>query len=288
VGVFLTKPVKNGDIVLAVPSNAFVSVSNALEHPSLGPEFRKLWTDTEEDDPKGSSVLAALVAHLLLNANKGKDDNRDVYLKMLPKEGPDEKHALWWTDAEIELTRGTSGYQEWVEMREDVDEMSDVIIDSGVLSADVAKHGNLAVKQAVRTGFVSVLSRAYGVLSNDGREFKALIPLLDLLNHATRPNVQYSYEGVAGEAGLSGVLVGRANSSLKKGEELTISYGSHPDHIFGLYFGFIPSQAAQSPSKVREARLRIESLAGGVARQCCTEMAFSMVLSDMKVAASSS
>lgn len=284
-GVFLTKPVEDGDIVLAVPSNAFVSVSNALEHPSLGPAFRKLWTDTEEDDPKGSSVLAALLAHLLLNLNAQQDENRDVYLKMLPREGQNEKHALWWTDTEVELIRGTSGYQEWVEMREDVDEMSDVIIDSGVLTADVAKYGNLAVKQALRTGFVSVLSRAYGVFSNDGREFKACIPLLDQLNHASIPNVQYSYEGVASETGLSGLLVGRAKESLEKGEELTISYGSHPDHIFGLYFGFIPSHAAQSPRKVEEAtRVLIDSISGGaVVRQCCTEMALSMIISDMNV-----
>ena len=300
VGAFLTKPVENGEIVLAVPSEAFLSVSNALQHPVLGECFRKLWKETAEYDPKGSSVLAGLVAHLLLNkkgitTNVEKDSIHDgvsihngfraaengVYLNMLPQETPAEKHALWWTDDEMNLIRDTSGYQEWVELREDVDEMIGVIVDSGVFSADLKIHGETAVRGAVRAGFVAVLSRAYGVFSSDGREFKALIPLLDALNHATVPNVQYSYEGLASEGGVSGVLVGRAVGSLPKGEELTISYGSHPDHIFGLYFGFVtpPEGYVLKP----ETKLLVDSLeiGGSDVRQCCKEMAMALSLSDI-------
>lgn len=151
-------------------------------------------------------MLAGLVVHLLLNNGHINDEhninNREssdgvhhstehaVYLKMLPTQTPEEKHALWWTEEEMDLARGMSGYQEWVEMREDVDEMICVIIGSGVLLVDVEVYGDAAVHRAVRAGFVAVLSRAYGVFSGDGREFKALIPLLeDALNHANIPNV---------------------------------------------------------------------------------------------------
>lgn len=332
IGAFLTKPVNAGDIVLAVPSTAFLSVGNALQR---GPGFRQLWENTSEDDPKGTTVLAAYVAHLLLGLQKKKKNennknratsikndsssqekvadcsdeqqygeicgSHDVYLNMLPQQGPGEKHALWWTDAEVELIRDTgSAYEEWIEMRADVDEMIATIMDSGILLEDVSQYGNAKVTEALRAGFVAVLSRAYGVFSSSNatttdaavgrQEFKALVPLLDALNHATVPNVQYAYEGLAtDEAGLSGLLVGRALGPLQKGDELTITYGSHPDYIFGLYFGFIPeSGIPQDPDTVQKAkrmmkdRLAIRSEGAGVVpRQCCQEMAFSMILSDM-------
>ena len=294
VGAFLKHPVDDGDVLFAVPSAAFISVSSALQHPSLGEAFRKLWKDTGEDDPKGSTVLAALVAHLLLNSN---DDNGhpnsitsinknnihnneyDVYLNMLPKQVIEEKHALWWSDKEMELVRATSGFQDWIEMRADVDEMIDIIVGSGVLSGDVDVYGDAKVRQAIRAGFVAVLSRAYGVFSSNGREFKALIPLLDVLNHANNPNVQYAYEGTAGEAGLSGLLVGRSVGALQKGDELTISYGSHPDHIFGLYFGFVPSGEKANGSNILSQSLPV-FVEGGDTRECCQEIAMALSLSD--------
>mmetsp|Transcript_31418 Transcript_31418/g.45800 ORF Transcript_31418/g.45800 Transcript_31418/m.45800 type:complete len:378 (-) Transcript_31418:365-1498(-) len=274
-GGFLTKSVQNGEVVFVVPSDAFVSVGNALQHPTLGPQFQKLWMETAEDDPKGTSVLAAFVGHSILNMQRNDNycTNR-AYLDMLPTNTPKEKHPLWWSDAEMELLRGTSAMQEWMEMREDVDEMIRIVIDSSVLLDDIVRYGLDQVELAVRAGFVAVLSRAYGVFSDslddDRREFKALIPLLDALNHADEPNVMYSYEGSAatsGRDGLSGVLIARAVGSHEKGDELTISYGSHPNHVFGLYFGFVPERESHP---VDYSSL----VSGGGVRQCCKEMAF--------------
>ena len=44
---------------------------------------------------------------------------------------------------------------------------------AGALAADVAAHGETAVRDAVRAALVSVLSRAYGVRGADGRHAKA-------------------------------------------------------------------------------------------------------------------
>jgi hypothetical protein len=109
------------------------------------------------------------------------------------------------------------------------------------------------VAEAVLAGFVAVLSRAYGVYGNDGNEFKTLIPLLDALNHdSISPNVGYSFDGVASDAAFNGQLVARAIGDVKSGEELCISYGEHPRHVFGLYWGFVPSTLSSNSVEVED------------------------------------
>ena len=245
VGAYSTEEIGDGEVVFAVPSKSFISVSDALTHPLLGPEMRKLWDATAAEDSKGSVLLAGLLAHLQLNI--GENSDFLVYLDMLPKHTPREKHVLWWSEAEMGLLEGLSSKAGLEELRRDV-ESSIATLCSGVLAADVVKHGEANVCSAVRAGFVSVLSRTYAVASSDGRDFRTLIPLLDALNHRAPPNVRYSFEGQACEAGLSGLLVARAIGQFNQGEELAITYGDHPAFIFCGYYGFVPALLEQPAS----------------------------------------
>eukprot|EP00978_Attheya_sp_CCMP212_P007432 scaffold17213_cov57-Attheya_sp.AAC.2 len=238
-GGYATKPIQDGQVVFVVPSEAFISVSTALTHPQLGPQMWQLWQDSKGTDSNGSTVLAGFIAHVQLNKDK---DACHVYPDMLPKKGPNEKHALWWSEEEVELLRGSTAHDALVELRQDVDDSIATLTSvCGVLAADVEKHGAAAVDEAVRAGFVSILSRTYAVYSTEGRDYRTLIPLLDALNHAEPQNIQYSFHGQAGEAGMSGILVATAIGPIKKGAELTISYGQHPAHIFATHYGFVPS-----------------------------------------------
>jgi hypothetical protein len=270
-GAYLTAPVQDGEVVFCVPSEAFYSASSALSHPLLGSKFQQLWEDTELEDPKGTSVLAAFIAHLKLNKDETSTPPSS-YLHMLPSRTHEDPHALWWSETELDLISAASWFEEWVELRADVDEMSAALC-AGVLSGDVAKHGNETVKVAVRAAFVAVLSRAYGVHSSDGREYKTLVPLLDALNHAENPNMKYHFEGTANGSGMNGVLVATAIRSLNKGEELTITYGDHPKHVFGLYWGFVPLS--------KESRLSAEEPSGfsESVRPCCVSMARALLAS---------
>ena len=71
---------------------------------------------------------------------------------------------------------------------------------------------------------------------------QVLIPLLDAIQHGPDSTVAYSYE----EDGA--VLVARACGSHPAETELVISYGEHPDFIFGLHYGFVPALFEQRAS----------------------------------------
>eukprot|EP00957_Ditylum_brightwellii_P030054 2275144-Ditylum_brightwellii.AAC.1 len=95
----------------------------------------------------------------------------------------------------------------WTDAEMDIDEMICVVID------------------------LSTLLNSIVSLDDNHCEFKALIHLLDALNHTNEPNAMYSYEGTAGTSGtdgLSGMLIARAVGSLEKGDKLTMSYDSQP------------------------------------------------------------
>ena len=125
-----------------VPSIAFISVSTALALPpplgGVGGSMAQLWLDTAHDDPNGSGVLAAAIAHLSLNVLE--HPHYSPYLAMLPTPPPPRpppppppsppppqshgskgprappsslplsslpsSHPLWWSDADVENLRG--------------------------------------------------------------------------------------------------------------------------------------------------------------------------------------
>jgi hypothetical protein len=63
---------------------------------------------------------------------------------MLPKRAHHEKHAVWWSNTEVELLSASpstsSAYDEYVELRADVDSVSrSVRASGGVLAEDVKR-----------------------------------------------------------------------------------------------------------------------------------------------------
>lgn len=240
IGAYLTRSVQAGEVLFAIPSSSFFSLGTALSHPQLGSAMHRLWESSQDDG--GVAVLAGLLAHLQLNC-----DAPHPYLRMLPASLNDQNHVLWWTEDEIALLDGTAAYDEALSLRAEAEEVCDLLL-SGALAADAARHGRAAVRGAVRDALVSVLSRSYGVLSSSGSECKALVPLLDMLNHeGSAPTVAYSFSGAAGDEGgggedkREGLLIARALCAMAAGDELLVTYGNQPDLIFGLHYGFVPA-----------------------------------------------
>ena len=264
IGAYLTQPVQAGDVLFAIPSEAFISLGTALRHPQLGSAFQQLW---EESSDGGVAVLAGLIAHHQLNG-----EEPHPYLGMLPTGLDEQNHVLWWADDEIALLAGTSAYDEAVSLRAEAAAVCDQLL-ATALAADAAQHGNAAVRDAVRDALVSVLSRSYGVLSDSGRECKALVPLLDALNHrGSAPTVGYSFTGAAGdeggcggEGGRDGLLIARSLCDLSTGEELLVSYGDQADLAFGLHYGFVPpTDEARTPAELSTVRDELGAHDGAV------------------------
>lgn len=261
-GAFLTRAVQEDDVVFTVPTSAFLSLGTALRHPEIGLALRQLWECSSDG---GVALLAALTAHLQLNS-----EEPDAYLRMLPTCLREQNHVLWWSDEEVALLAGTCAYDEAVSLRAEADAACSALL-AGALAADVSRHGEVAVAAAVRAALVSVLSRSYGVLSDEGRGCKALVPVLDVLNHnGDAPTVGYSFSGVAGDegsGGSEGLLVARSLCAQAAGDELLVSYGEQPDLIFGLHFGFVPAQEeARTLAELEAVRDELRAGAGLDAR----------------------
>ena len=129
-------------------------------------------------------------------------------------------------------------------------------LSKGALAAEVAEHGQEAVDEAVRAAYVSVLSRSFTMGSEafvemesdaESSELKALIPLLDCLQHGPTPTVGYSYED--GEDGEGVLIVARTLGDQPAGTELSITYGSHPDFVFGVHCPPTPPPTHPSPPR---------------------------------------
>ena len=104
IGAFLTRPVQAGEVLFAIPAEAFISLSTALGHPALGPALQEIW---EASSDGGVAMLAGLIAHLQLNS-----EEPHPYLRMLPTCRDEQNHVLWWSDDEVSLLAGTSAHDE--------------------------------------------------------------------------------------------------------------------------------------------------------------------------------
>lgn len=199
------------------------------------------------------AALASIVAREALSSST----SFGAYLACLPKlSDPSDDYPLWWSDAEVELLSGTTAHSECVCIRSEVAEVSARVCKTGgALESEVVTHGQKAVKEAMRTAYVSVLSRAFTMdfeASGDEKTDRhgsamALIPILDLLQHdGLAPTVSYSIEHNenTGEA----LIVARVSGDQPAGCELSITYGAHPDFVFGVHYAFVPDVPAQRAS----------------------------------------
>jgi len=140
----------------------------------------------------------------------------------------------------VELLRGTYAHQELLTLLQEVEDVA-AWLRTKVLCSDVERYGAKLVDEAVRAAYVSILSRAFGNAGEPGNT-QVLIPLLDMIQHGPNSTVSYSSEDG------SSCIVARASADLPAGTELIISYGEHPDFVFGLHFGFVPQLLEQSSS----------------------------------------
>jgi len=140
--------------------------------------------------------------------------------------------VLWWSEAEVALLEGTNAHAECNSLRSELAQVTRDL-SQGALLPDVEKYGQFAVDEAVRAGYVALLSRAFGIEGDS--DARALIPLLDAVQHGDPEDASISYD--LEERGPSGdsVVVARAVGARPAGHELSYSYGPHNDFVFGCH-----------------------------------------------------
>jgi hypothetical protein len=250
-GMYLTEAARDGDLLFAVPMEAAITLHTALSDAAIGLELRDVW----EHEGERAATAGFVAAHLL-----DPSSFFAPYLATLPARTADlPQHVLWWDAHEVALLDGTTAARECASIRDEVDDVCRVLRD-GALSSLVAAHGDDAVDEAVRRAFAALFSRSFDL--PDAFDLgTCLVPLLDCLQHSAAPSVRYGWgEGEGGESRLEGRAVG----SLAAGTELSISYGEHPDTVFGSHYGFVPPLMQQPSSCYTVLRLGHELADGGM------------------------
>ena len=250
-GMYLTEAARDGDLLFAVPMEAAITLHTALSDAAIGLELRDVW----EHEGERAATAGFVAAHLL-----DPSSFFAPYLATLPARTADlPQHVLWWDAHEVALLDGTTAARECASIRDEVDDVCRVLRD-GALSSLVAAHGDDAVDEAVRRAFAALFSRSFDL--PDAFDLgTCLVPLLDCLQHSAAPSVRYGWgEGEGGESRLEGRAVG----SLAAGSELSISYGEHPDMVFGSHYGFVPPLLQQPSSCYTVLRLGHELADGGM------------------------
>ena len=250
-GMYLTEAARDGDLLFAVPMEAAITLHTALSDAAIGLELRDVW----EHEGERAATAGFVAAHLL-----DPSSFFAPYLATLPARTADlPQHVLWWDAHEVALLDGTTAARECASIRDEVDDVCRVLRD-GALSSLVAAHGDGAVDEAVRRAFAALFSRSFDL--PDAFDLgTCLVPLLDCLQHSAAPSVRYGWgEGEGGESRLEGRAVG----SLAAGTELSISYGEHPDTVFGSHYGFVPPLMQQPSSCYTVLRLGHELADGGM------------------------
>ena len=219
VGCFAQRPLVNGEQLCAVPFSATITAD-------IG--------ELCEEGPR--AALAARLARELLDAEAS---NYHQYTTILPRRGESEMHMLWWSEVEREALIGSNAALECESLSVEVREVGRML-GLGMLADKVRRHGRVEVQEAVRTAYVSVLSRSFSLGEGDDAR-QVMVPVIDWLQHSGQPTVTYAAETCpqSGEAWI----IARSNGDQPVGVELTLDYGDHPAFVFATHYAFVPPLA---------------------------------------------
>lgn len=236
-GCFLTRGVKQDEILFTVPVHACIGLSDCLDDPICGSTFRQLVGDLKTYR-KNFFCLAAYLAKVKLC------DDLTPYLSMLPWAPGEQDHILWWSDDDIAELGDSLAFEEAKAMRKSVDEECEMF---GNLLSHVPFRKNESqsvdedrrvIDKTLRAAIIFIMSRVF-VMSDDENDL-LLIPLLDVIQHGAEPTV--SHERGHFEDGVESFVI-RARKNLTEGTELVNWYGGFPDmplHRYLTRYGFVP------------------------------------------------
>lgn len=255
-GAFVTQDVDENEVLFTVPTSACVSLYDACGDREVGETFARL---ASKGQGGATVALAGFIAkEWLCEGAEGK--MWGPYLQMLPwdaewppEEEQEQEHVLWWSEKQVDSLYGSEAYGDAVAIRDEVALACKVV--KGLVGKSVRASyrsrgdpiwkwiGSSAdedIDKATRGAFVSILTRAFGQEDSEDEENR-LVPLLDMLQHDSEPNVRHKTE-VSESSGDERVVV-RARRPLVAGEELLNFYGDLPPSKFLSRFGFVPGRS---------------------------------------------
>ena len=237
-GLRVTRPVFDGEVLLAVPREATIAIDTTLESVRCGERFATLWADYGERSALAGFLVKQLFDH---------EAPYHPYCSALPWRRQRD-HMLWWPSDRLACLAGTTTHSQIIAAREQVNLSLSAVVDA-VLSQERAAHGAQVMEAAVRDAHALVLSRTFELQWGEVEEESlTMCPLLDFCQHGPDPSLRFSCEDNGRDESDGGPIVARAIGTLPTGHELCFSYGAHADYVFATRYGFVPPLLEQPDS----------------------------------------
>lgn len=226
-GLLSGDDVSAGDVVVSVPSDCMLSTS--FDAVALNPQLGSL-IKSVPSDPAYTSARLALV--LLAERARGERSDFATYVGSLPKA---YTLPIFWSPDAITQLRGYPNVQR--RLLKQAKFISTFASEHLVTAAANDAFSGLRVDaDAYGWANAACSSRAFRI-GGDGE--RALVPIIDLGNHAPKG---------AANCDVRGTLGGRvelvANRPIALGEELTYCYGDLSNDDFLIDYGFLPAKNA--------------------------------------------
>ena len=266
-GIVTTRIVQPGEVLISIPRHAILDVDWSEESPASG-----LWRDVEAPfELPGYAKLALAVLH---EVRLGENSSFAHYIRLLPSAaelaesgGP----AATWSNEELALSECGKLAVDAKRLRARRDGGGHPAMQVEALAArwnSLGLGGAPPTQGELEWAITVVTSRALsiqlppdddkdassgngskdeggaqGTVPARGRVVSGLIPMVDLLNHDGKQPSQVA-EGLSRD-GQHFVVVAR--TSMAKGQQVFLSYGTLPNVFLLLQFGFLLPSLASPP-----------------------------------------
>eukprot|EP00980_Cylindrotheca_fusiformis_P030706 scaffold25278_cov132-Cylindrotheca_fusiformis.AAC.7 len=244
------RPIRAGETLFEIPRNMQFWDTDALRDDFVQKHLLSARHGQTGNPLSSGAFLAAWIA-LKLNSDQAESEQAmQSYLELLPSEDESRHHPLLWDKEELKESLGGHSLNFAV-----ANAYSDMIESeySALVQASDGKFSIIVTDDDYRVARINVLSRSFNpgrdalVEEIDGEEMelyerhgldfsegcRAMVPILDMLNHHPNPNVGYSYDK------RKEAFIIDARNSIASGWELFDSYGKFTDsHLFAK-FGFV-------------------------------------------------
>ncbi|KAG5176902.1 hypothetical protein JKP88DRAFT_202661 [Tribonema minus] len=223
IGAVATEPIAAEEVYLTVPLSAVMNAATAAAHPVLGPVIASLQEQPQWSDPD------ALMLQLMHERFVAREASAFwPYLALLPTL---EEYSvpLTYSDAEVELLRGSDMHAAVVRYRAEVHAAFDRLYGAGGLAA--APETAFVTRERYLWAEAVTSSRA--IWWNHKRN---MVPLLDAVNCGQGPPGSRPHATRLDESGRFAVTA--AAWAFDAGEQVLENYGQ-PNHIYLQYHGFV-------------------------------------------------
>ena len=241
-GLVAAAGIAKGEVVLELPRTLLLTIGVA-QASEVGQAVMKAYAPGECED--------ATLAAFLLRERAAGDSFWKPYLDLLPEALPG--FPLFFEPEVLDLLRGSSALETIAGRRAFLRE------EHALLSAVVPALSEVGFAQWAWARSI-VTSRTFSILQ-DGKDVRCMIPLADLLNHATRFEVEWDWSESAD------AFVLRAQSDLAAGSPVRNSYGQRNNRSFFLNYGFAPEEPEHDEAVLKLATpldpLKLEALGFG-------------------------